>query len=87
MTQGQYAEKKSSISPLFFSVKFLSGSQATTLLTRLGASLRKNLKFLQNLKTKHLKKIFDKYFCLISAIVIKACHSKVKTITLLHKIV
>jgi hypothetical protein len=38
-------------------------------------------------KITHLKKFFYKYFCLLSAIVIQAWHSKVKTITLLHKIV
>jgi hypothetical protein len=38
------------------------------------------------LKITHLKKNFDYYFCLISAFVIQAWHSEVKTITLLHKI-
>jgi hypothetical protein len=39
------------------------------------------------LKISHLQKNFDLYFCLISAIEIQAWHSKVKTISLLHKIV
>jgi hypothetical protein len=39
-----------------------------------------------DLKITHLKEMFDLYFCLSSAIVIQAWHSKVKTIALLHKI-
>jgi hypothetical protein len=35
----------------------------------------------------HLKKNFDKYFCLVAAIVIQGWQSKVKTMTLLNKIV
>jgi hypothetical protein len=38
-------------------------------------------------KITHLKQMFDKYFCTISAIVIQAWHLKVKTTKLLHKIV
>jgi hypothetical protein len=38
-------------------------------------------------KITHLKLNFDQFFCLLSAIVIQACHSKEKFTTLLHKIV
>jgi hypothetical protein len=38
-------------------------------------------------KIKDLKKIVDLYFCLVFAIIIKAWHSKVKTITLVYEIV
>jgi hypothetical protein len=52
-------------------------------------SLGENPKFFKvlDLKITRLKKNFDKHFCLLPAIVIQACHSKVKTITLLCKIV
>jgi hypothetical protein len=52
-------------------------------------SLRENPKFLQNFRYKNnkLKKKFRLIFCLMSAIVIQAWHSKVKTIALPHKIV
>jgi hypothetical protein len=40
-----------------------------------------------DLKITHLKKNFDWYFCLISATVIQAWHSKAKTIILLKKMV
>jgi hypothetical protein len=49
-------------------------------------SLRETPKFLQNFNKKtEFKKKFDQYFCLLSAFVIQAWQSKVKTVTLLHK--
>jgi hypothetical protein len=58
----------------------------------LRGALMKNPKFflifdLKTLKIRHPEKIFDSYFCFLSAIVIQAWHSKVKTITSLHKTV
>jgi hypothetical protein len=53
------------------------------------AHLRKTPSFCKilDLKITHLKKNFDEYFCLISATVIQGWHSRVKTITLLNKLV
>jgi hypothetical protein len=50
--------------------------------------LKENPKFLQNFRSKNntLKENFDFYFCLISAILMKAWLSKVKAITLFSKI-
>jgi hypothetical protein len=38
-----------------------------------------------NLKISHLKKNFDEYFCLISAIIIRGLHSKVTKLYVFHK--
>jgi hypothetical protein len=53
------------------------------------AHLGKILSFnkILDLKITRLKEYFDYYFCLTSVSVIKAWHSKEKTITLLHRIV
>jgi hypothetical protein len=52
-------------------------------------SHREKSKFFKifDLKITHLRKNFDSYFCLTSAIVIQAWHSKVKNVTLVFKIV
>jgi hypothetical protein len=70
-------------------VKSWTSSNKKELVSHSQCSLRENPKFLQNFTSKNntLKENIWKYFYLISAIVIPAWNSQVKTITLLDKIV